>query len=511
MRPITVIVPNTRRHLPFKISNLQSPDRIPSAAVVQRSATAVSAVPQSPNRTPSAAVVRRRFGLSGLLLAAGMTLIPSVGSAQDCLQWAERTPPAAYAQSPQGSIVGWGTQVVGVEVNTGDFYAISTTDASLQLIGHSGVAGLGALEFNPRDGFFYGFTTGVAPVLYRFNIPLTLDSITPTAIGPLNFFVFEGGLAFAADGTAYAMNGGVSVPYLFTVDLTTGQSTIVGSMQEGHDIAGLGWRSDGMLIGLDSRDNALLAINPANADATLIHTIAPIIGAVGGMALLGNTGYFVTAGPHSIFPGSNELYRFDPFTGEHSLIGSFEDVILGSGFSGLSVVQYGSPARGSIVAWGSNSFGQTDVPAPNADFIAVAAGGFHSLGLKADGSIVAWGGNDYRQSNVPAPNTGFVAVAAGSYDSLGLRGDGSIVAWGSNDAGQTNVPAPNADFIGIAAGYWHSLGLKADGTIVAWGCGSPNNYGQCNVPAANGDFIAVAAAHHHSLALKNNGSIVAWG
>jgi hypothetical protein len=40
----------------------------------------------------SAAVVRRRFGLSGLLLAAWMTLIPSVGLAQDCLQWADRTP-----------------------------------------------------------------------------------------------------------------------------------------------------------------------------------------------------------------------------------------------------------------------------------------------------------------------------------------------------------------------------------------------------------------------------------
>mgnify|MGYP001571381510 CR=1 FL=1 len=40
----------------------------------------------------NSSVVQRRFGLSGLLLAAWMTLIPSVGFAQDCLQWAERTP-----------------------------------------------------------------------------------------------------------------------------------------------------------------------------------------------------------------------------------------------------------------------------------------------------------------------------------------------------------------------------------------------------------------------------------
>ncbi|MCK4342991.1 MAG: hypothetical protein KAY37_14855 [Phycisphaerae bacterium] len=53
------------------------------------------------------------------------------------------------------------------------------------------------------------------------------------------------------------------------------------------------------------------------------------------------------------------------------------------------------------------------VPTPNTDFIAVAEGGYHSLGLKADGSIVAWGWNYYGQCNVPAPNANFVNVAAG--------------------------------------------------------------------------------------------------
>ena len=64
---------------------------------------------------------------------------------------------------------------------------------------------------------------------------------------------------------------------------------------------------------------------------------------------------------------------------------------------------------GSIVAWGYNAYGQCDVPAPNTDFVAIAGGYYHSLGLKADGSIVVWGSC----SNVPGPNTDFVAVAAG--------------------------------------------------------------------------------------------------
>ena len=70
------------------------------------------------------------------------------------------------------------------------------------------------------------------------------------------------------------------------------------------------------------------------------------------------------------------------------------------------------------------------------DFIAVAGGGRHSLGLKSDGTVVAWGRNDESQCDVPAPNADFVAVAGGGGHSLGLRSDGTIVAWGYNSEGQ---------------------------------------------------------------------------
>lgn len=45
-------------------------------------------------------------------------------------------------------------------------------------------------------------------------------------------------------------------------------------------------------------------------------------------------------------------------------------------------------AGGSIVAWGSNYHGQCTVPVPNADFVAITAGGVHSLGLKSDRPIL---------------------------------------------------------------------------------------------------------------------------
>jgi len=71
---------------------------------------------------------------------------------------------------------------------------------------------------------------------------------------------------------------------------------------------------------------------------------------------------------------------------------------------------------------------------------------------------VAWGANSGGQCNVPAPNSDFVAIAGGHDHSLGLKVDGSIRAWGSNNRGQCNIPSPNADFIAVAAGGWHGLG-----------------------------------------------------
>jgi alpha-tubulin suppressor-like RCC1 family protein len=163
---------------------------------------------------------------------------------------------------------------------------------------------------------------------------------------------------------------------------------------------------------------------------------------------------------------------------------------------------------GSVVGWGDNADGQCSEPTVNANFVAIAAGGFHSLGLRADGTVAAWGENYDSQCDVVFPNTGFVAISAGVFHSLGLKVDGSIVAWGRNSNGQCNVPSPNTGFIAVAAGGYHSLGLKVDGSIVAWG---DNLDGQCTVPSPNIGFTAIAAGTCHSLALKTDGSVTAWG
>jgi hypothetical protein len=80
-----------------------------------------------------------------------------------------------------------------------------------------------------------------------------------------------------------------------------------------------------------------------------------------------------------------------------------------------------------------------------------------TVSAQQTGSVVGWG----RQVVVEQTDLdSLIAVAGGGYHSLGLKSDGTIVAWGNNNSGQCNVPAPNADFIAVAGGGYHSLGLK---------------------------------------------------
>ncbi len=82
---------------------------------------------------------------------------------------------------------------------------------------------------------------------------------------------------------------------------------------------------------------------------------------------------------------------------------------------------------------------------------AVAAGAYHSLALTSNGTVVAWGDNTFGQTNVPASLTNATAIAAGWYHNLALKSNGTVVAWGDNSFGQTNVPASLTNISAIAA------------------------------------------------------------
>jgi len=172
---------------------------------------------------------------------------------------------------------------------------------------------------------------------------------------------------------------------------------------------------------------------------------------------------------------------------------------------------------GSVVAWGYNGEGQTNVPVvAQSGVTAIAAGSGHTVALKNDGTVVAWGkiydGTNLVAVTVPAGLVGVTAIAAGSSHTVALKNDGTVVAWGDNWGGQTNVPGGLRGVTGIAAGSGHTVALKDDGTVVVWGMTyDGTNHVAATTPAGLRGVTAIAAGENHTVALKNDGTVVAWG
>ncbi|HZO84697.1 MAG TPA: immunoglobulin domain-containing protein, partial [Verrucomicrobiae bacterium] len=201
---------------------------------------------------------------------------------------------------------------------------------------------------------------------------------------------------------------------------------------------------------------------------------------------------------------------------------------------------------GRVVAWGDNTFGQTNVTAAtdvvaisaNGDCcnlalrvtgevvpwgatlpvpptvgsaIAIAAGSLHHLAVRANGTVAAWGvDNGSGQLTVPPNVTNATAVAVGEFHSLALQA-GRVIGWGANNVNQREPAAGvNNNISAIASGVSHSIALKSNGTVIAWG--NPNNGAiRITVPAGAVSVSAIAAGADHSLALRSNGTVVAWG
>jgi alpha-tubulin suppressor-like RCC1 family protein len=243
---------------------------------------------------------------------------------------------------------------------------------------------------------------------------------------------------------------------------------------------------------------------------------------------------------------------------------------VGGGAHSLGIQSTGA-ASGSLWSWGDNAYGQlgdgttTSRLTPTligafTDWVYVAAGQRHSIGLRSSGgqtTLWAWGDNAYGQLGlgtmgvpvlVPTQDgTGSGSwsgipgvsglVAAGCFHTLALRSNGALFAWGANDFGQLGsgtAGAPQAQpaqvdpvflYTQVAAGCTHSLGVRTTGAAVAWGDNSMGQLGNgtytaANVPGAvmtlTGNVAGVAAGENYSLAIYQNpppstNQLWAWG
>ena len=208
---------------------------------------------------------------------------------------------------------------------------------------------------------------------------------------------------------------------------------------------------------------------------------------------------------------------------------------------------------------------------PIVDIVAVAVSpssyGGSSYALRSDGTVLAWGSNVYGQlgdgtsglgfSGTPADKinpvlvrdvTGNVisnitAIAAGTEFAVAVKSDGSLLAWGRNSQGQLGDGSSGAgtdkknpvvvvDALGnpisgvgsVNAGYGHTLALKLDGTMLAWGDNSSGQIGDGtwlsrNNPVVVRDavgnsisgIVEISVSFAHSIALKDTGTLLAWG
>ena len=113
---------------------------------------------------------------------------------------------------------------------------------------------------------------------------------------------------------------------------------------------------------------------------------------------------------------------------------------------------------GTVISSGT----QSGLLASLSNVVAVASGFAHGVALRSDGSVIAWGSNSSGQTNVPAGLANVVSIAAGGSHSLALKADGAVVAWGNNTSGQTNVPTGLTNAYAIFAGTSYSVAIVGE-------------------------------------------------
>jgi hypothetical protein len=167
-------------------------------------------------------------------------------------------------------------------------------------------------------------------------------------------------------------------------------------------------------------------------------------------------------------------------------------VTVGNGFTFNQIVP------GTVRAWGSNYFGQCNVPSNLGPCTAIAGGSYHTIALRTDGTVRAWGYNISGQCNIPSDLGPCTAIAGGDH-TIALRSDGTVRAWGYNGEGQCNVPSDLGPCTAVAGGEYHTIALRTDGTVRAWG---RNDYGQSNIPSDLGPCTAIAGGFYHTVVIQ---------
>jgi len=212
---------------------------------------------------------------------------------------------------------------------------------------------------------------------------------------------------------------------------------------------------------------------------------------------------------------------------------------------------------GYVKCFGSNEFGQLDVPeCPDgkmAEFRGseilctngtrpyvwanISAGLFHTCGITTNKEVICFGDNRMLQSQAPTSRN-FVHVSAGAYHSCAITTDGEVQCWGNSSYGQAanhaelleqGIITERGRFTQVSCGASHTCGvfIPAGNTIygqpvgfeangndgakaVCWGA---DYAGQASPPRrAEAHIVSVSVGWEHSCAVSlDDHSVVCWG
>ena len=204
----------------------------------------------------------------------------------------------------------------------------------------------------------------------------------------------------------------------------------------------------------------------------------------------------------------------------------------------LAAPRPGGPAASHTRAAATGQHAATGRMSSGAPWTQIAAGCFHTCGIRTGGTLWCWGQNYFGQLGIgnytshnrpqqvttPAPG-GWAGVTAGGDQTCATRTGGTLWCWGSNLDGelgigsytdqdrpqQVTTPAPGA-WAGVIVSVNLTCATRTGGTLWCWGELGPDQDlpQQVTTPAAGG-WADITVGDNHVCATRSGGTLWCWG
>lgn len=157
---------------------------------------------------------------------------------------------------------------------------------------------------------------------------------------------------------------------------------------------------------------------------------------------------------------------------------------------------------GKVYMWGSDPYGQCDVPEDLPPIVELGIGCFHVVALDKDGVLHGWGKQNDGELDFPEDLPPMVSVTANGYQTTALSKEGKVYKWGNANRGsQDNVPTDlsKSKVVQIANGAYNTSALTQSGYIYTWGIG--------HYEPVKDDVKMLAPLAYSTVYLGNNGKV----